>query len=83
VALIVVEGITLVGFWLQVLAGLLPFVDFTVNLVGLITGVGMPAAVIYLCARLLAATKARAPSYTGNVNRVPLLAATTARPVGR
>lgn len=56
VALIVVEGVTLVGFWLQVLASLLPFVDFTVNLVGLMTGVAMPLAVIYLCARLIAIT---------------------------
>ncbi|MGE5827809.1 MAG: hypothetical protein ACM30G_05510 [Micromonosporaceae bacterium] len=56
VALIVVEGVTLVGFWLQVLAGLLPFVDFTVNLVGLITGVAMPLAVIYLCDRMIATT---------------------------
>jgi hypothetical protein len=61
VALIVVEGITLIGFWLQVLAGLLPFVDFTVNLVGLITGVGMPAAVMYLCARLIAGSPRPGP----------------------
>src|SRR5262245_61693865 len=52
IALIVVQGITIVGFWLQVVAGLLPMLDFTLNLVGLITNVGMPFAVIYLCARL-------------------------------
>lgn len=91
VALIVVEGITLVGFWLQVLAGLLPFVDFTVNLVGLITGLAMPAAVIYLCARLYAGSPRRGavlvavhpypaypyPAYPG----YPVTTATTAGPV--
>ncbi len=53
IALIVVQGITIVGFWLQVLAGLLPALDFTLNLVGLITNVGMPFAVVYLCATLI------------------------------
>jgi len=53
VALIVVQGITLVGFWLQFGAGFLPWVDFTVNLVGLITNVAMPASVVYLCATVL------------------------------
>jgi len=32
---------------------LIPQVDYTVNLVGLITNVGMPLAVIIMCARLL------------------------------
>jgi len=53
IALIVVQAITLVGFWLQVGLGLLPGLDFTLNLVGLITNVAMPAAVLYLCAAML------------------------------
>ena len=40
VALIVLQVITLVGFGLQLVAGLLPMLDFTVNLVGLLTNVG-------------------------------------------
>lgn len=57
VALIVVQGITLTGFWLQVGAGMLPWVDYTVNLVGLVTNVVLPAAAIYLCAKMLAASR--------------------------
>jgi hypothetical protein len=52
IAVIVLQGITLTGFWLQVGAGILPWVDFTVNLVGLITGLALPAATIYLCGSL-------------------------------
>jgi hypothetical protein len=59
IALIVVQGITLTGFWLQVGAGMLPWVDFTLNLVGLITNVAMPAAVVYLCATLLVGRRHR------------------------
>jgi hypothetical protein len=53
IAVIVLQGITLSGFWLQVGAGMLPWVDFTINLVGLITNLAMPAAIVYLCATLL------------------------------
>jgi hypothetical protein len=53
IAVIVLQGITLTGFWLQVGAGILPWVDFTVNLVGLITNLAMPAGIVYLCATLL------------------------------
>src|SRR5262245_25342488 len=59
ITLIVLQGITAVGFWLQVVAGLLPFVDYTVNLVGLLTNVAMPVALIYLCSVLLARTPRR------------------------
>jgi hypothetical protein len=83
VALIVVQGVTLVGFWLQVAAGMLPWVDFTVNLVGLLTNVVLPAAVLYLCARLLAAARAAARVVSGVIYR-PLPAGPTgpAWPVG-
>jgi hypothetical protein len=70
IALIVVQAITIVGFWLQVLAGLLPGLDFTLNLVGLITNVGMPFAVIYLCATLIA----RVPRLPRRVSRIALAA---------
>jgi hypothetical protein len=50
ITMIVVQTVTLIGFQLQWLGGLLiPALDFTVNLVGLLTNVGMPAAVIALC----------------------------------
>jgi hypothetical protein len=50
ITMIVVQAVTLVGYQLQWVGGLLiPVVDFTVNLVGLLTNVGMPAAVIALC----------------------------------
>jgi hypothetical protein len=57
VALIVVQGITLIGFWIQIAAGLTPWVDFTVNLAVLLTNVAMPAAVVYLAGGLLARTR--------------------------
>src|SRR5215467_9229627 len=47
--LVVLAWITLVGLVLQFLVGLFPAVDFTINLVGLMTNVAMPAAVIWLC----------------------------------
>jgi hypothetical protein len=53
IGLIVVQGITLVGFWIQVAVGLTPWVDFTVNLAVLITNVALPAGLVYLAARLL------------------------------
>jgi hypothetical protein len=57
IALIVVQGMTLLGFWIQIAAGLTPWVDFTVNLAVLITNVAMPAAVVYLGGGLLARTR--------------------------
>jgi hypothetical protein len=54
IAAIVVEGMALGGWVLQNLAGLLPQIDSTINLVGLLTTVGLPAAVVVLCARTLA-----------------------------
>lgn len=56
-ALTVLAWITLVGFALQLLIGLFPAVDFTVNLVGLLTNVGAPIAVILLCRPELRAIK--------------------------
>lgn len=59
-ALTVLAWITLAGFALQLVIGLLPALDFTVNLVGLMTNVALPAAVILLCRpELKAITQAR------------------------
>jgi hypothetical protein len=54
IAAIVVEGMALAGWLLQAFAGALPPIDFTVNLVGLLTTVCLPGCVIVLCARTLA-----------------------------
>ncbi|HEU4427024.1 MAG TPA: hypothetical protein VFR67_31230 [Pilimelia sp.] len=59
ITLIVVELMTVVGFWISAVAGLLRELDHTVNLVGLLTGVGLPVAICWLCAQLLAAQPRR------------------------
>jgi hypothetical protein len=51
IGLIAVQGITLFGFQLQLIGGLLPMVDFTINLVGLLTNLALPAGVIWLCGK--------------------------------
>lgn len=56
-ALVVLAWITLVGFALQGLIALAPAVGFAVNLVGLMTNVGLPIAVILLCRPELRAIK--------------------------
>ena len=48
-ALVVLAWITLAGVALQLLVGLFPAVDYTLNLVGLMTSVALPAAVVWLC----------------------------------
>jgi hypothetical protein len=48
-ALVVLAWITLAGVVAQALIGLFPAVDYTLNLVGLMTNVAMPVAVIWLC----------------------------------
>jgi hypothetical protein len=55
--LVVLAWITLVGFGLQLVAHLLPWVDFSVNLVGLLTNLALPIAVIWLCRPELVAIK--------------------------
>lgn len=57
ITLIAVQGAALVGYGLGAALGLLPQLTWTVNLVGLLTGVALPAAIIWLCTRLLAATR--------------------------
>jgi hypothetical protein len=58
VALIASQVLTLVGFWINLLLALLPQLTYSMNVVGLLTGVALPAAVIWLCARMLAAPRA-------------------------
>jgi hypothetical protein len=74
--LVVIAWITLVGFVLQFLVGLIPAVDFTINLVGLMTNVALPAAVIWLCRPYLRAIRharraARAAQRVVAMVRVP------------
>lgn len=56
-ALTVLAWVTLAGFVLQLLIGLHPALDATVNLVGLMTNVGIPVVVIWLCRPYLRAIK--------------------------
>jgi hypothetical protein len=53
VALLVLEGLSIVGFFLSGLVGLLPWVDTTVNLVGLLANLAVPAVMLWLALRLL------------------------------
>ncbi|WP_238011058.1 hypothetical protein KZZ52_12840 [Dactylosporangium sp. AC04546] len=50
-----VEGLALCGFWLQQVAALLPQLGSTVNLTAVLTTIVLPAAVLALTLRLLAA----------------------------
>ncbi|MBB5873956.1 membrane-associated HD superfamily phosphohydrolase [Allocatelliglobosispora scoriae] len=54
-----VQVLGLIGFWIGVLLGLLPQLDRTITLTGLITEVALPVALIVVCARLLSATPRR------------------------
>lgn len=53
VAVLVLEGLGLIGFWLSLLGGLLPMLTRTVTLTGLLTEVAIPVVVVYFCARTL------------------------------
>jgi hypothetical protein len=55
VTTIVAEVLALAGWQLQLLLGLLPQVDFTVNLTGLLSTLALPLAVLVLCARRVSA----------------------------
>ena len=82
VALLVTQAITVGGFALQyVVGGLLPMLDFTVNLVGLLTNVGIPAAVAWLCVSELRALT-RVPSYAESVTALTAAAPQASRREG-
>jgi hypothetical protein len=53
VTLMILQSLTVAGFVLQLGAGLLPMVDFSVNLMVLLTNLAMPVAVFWLCVVLL------------------------------
>lgn len=60
ITLMVIEVATVVGFWFSTVAGLLVGeINHTVNLVGLLTQIGLPVAICWLCAQLLAAQPRR------------------------
>jgi hypothetical protein len=48
ITLIVLESVSLLGFWLSVTVGYLPWVVYPVNLTGLLTDLMLPAAVLLL-----------------------------------
>ena len=58
VAVIVLEGLSVFGFWLSGLVGMLPWVDDTVTMTGLLANLLLPAAMLLLAVRVLAATGA-------------------------
>jgi hypothetical protein len=51
--MVLVQASALTGYWVSVLIGQLPAVATTINLVGLLTGVALPIAVIVLTVRIL------------------------------
>ncbi|MET7418559.1 hypothetical protein [Dactylosporangium sp. NPDC005555] len=55
VATMVVEVCAVAGWQLQALLGVLPQLDFTVNLTGLLTTLVLPVTVLVLCARRVTA----------------------------
>ncbi len=61
VAVIVLEGLSVSGFWLSGLVGLLPWVDDTVTMTGLFGDVLLPAAMLYLAVRVLAGAGSPVP----------------------
>jgi hypothetical protein len=68
--LIVVQVVTLTGFQVQVVGGAwIPALDFTLNLVVLLTNLALPIAVIWLAVQVLT----RGPSYAESVNKGPFL----------
>jgi hypothetical protein len=71
VALIIAHALTLIGFWLNLLLALLPTLTFSINLVGLLTGVALPVGVIWLCVSLLSGPR---------LIRLPMMAAVPMMP---
>lgn len=55
VTVVVVEVLAVAGWELQLLLGLLPQLDFTVNLTGLLTTLVLPVTVLVLAARRVTA----------------------------
>jgi hypothetical protein len=54
VTVIIVQGLSFFGFWVSLALGLLlPWIAYPANLVGLLTNLMLPAALLYLAARTL------------------------------
>jgi hypothetical protein len=62
ITMIAVQSASVAGYLISLLISLFPAVTATVNLVGLITGLAVPAAVIWLCVRMLKRTSRPRPS---------------------
>ena len=54
VTLIVVQALTLLILPLQIIVGVIPFVDFAPSLTQLVSGVAMPVLMIIMCGMLIA-----------------------------
>jgi hypothetical protein len=52
----ILEVVSLGAYYLNLLVGLLPQVDVTVNLVGLLAQVALPIAIVWQCLRVLRGT---------------------------
>ena len=61
VAVIVLEGLSVFGFWLSGLVGLLSWVDDTVTMTGLLGNLLLPGAMLYLAVRVLMLAGAGSP----------------------
>jgi hypothetical protein len=58
VLLIVLEALSLLGFWLSVGLGVLPWLSYPVNLAGVISDIALPGSVLLLAVVLLARPEA-------------------------
>jgi hypothetical protein len=50
---VALQMLSLIGYQVNLLVGLIPQVEVTINLVGLLTTVALPVAVLWQCVRLL------------------------------
>lgn len=79
VLLIVAAQLAVIGYMLSNIVGVLPGVSDTVNLVGLLTNLGLPLAITWLAARSLAGWR-RPPARPAPVIVVPALVGVPLRP---
>jgi hypothetical protein len=53
IVMIVNQALAVVGFWAGALIGMLPQLDNTITLVGVLMGLALPVGITYLCATLI------------------------------
>ena len=70
VAAVVAQWLGLLGLWFGLALGVLPGLDPTLTMVGLLTEVALPVAVIVLCAQLLAARPHAAAPRSGGPHAI-------------